>query len=350
MADRAGPHVVVVGGGVAGLSAALTAVTDGARVTLVEAADRLGGKIRTERVDGFVVEAGPDTLVTGKPTVRALLAALDLGEELVEPRAASRPAVLRRGRLVPLPDGLAVMVPQRLRPILVSGLLSVGGRARAALEIVVPRRRADGDESVESFVTRRLGRQAYERLAEPLIGGIHAGDVGSLGIRETFPHLQQDESRHGSLARAVPRRRWDAWRRGPSRTPSSPTPDRAPAQRPVPMLAAPRSGMHDLIRALSDAVVDRGGQVLVGGEVLSVGAAPADTSTGASTDRAPGRRRYRVATSRGLIEADAVVLAVPAAAAARLCGSLDGDLAGRLAEFPTASVTSVYLVPRLRRR
>ncbi|HYT39669.1 MAG TPA: protoporphyrinogen oxidase, partial [Acidimicrobiia bacterium] len=197
--SRPGP-VVVVGGGIAGLTAALDLADGGAPVTVVEAGDRLGGKIFTHRVDGLVVEAGADSFLSSKPAGLALCERLGITDRLVNSKEEDRRTfVWSRGRLRELPEGLVLGSPARAWSLLHSGLLSPVGTARLVADVAVPRRRTgqeDGrgdreaaEETVAGFFTRRLGGEAYSRVVEPLLAGIHAGDATRLSLPATFPRF-----------------------------------------------------------------------------------------------------------------------------------------------------------------
>lgn len=182
--------VAIVGGGMSGLAAAWALFRRGVGFTLFEAAPRFGGVVRTEREDGFLLEAGPDSLLAQKPEASALCRELGLADRLVSANTTERTVyVLRHGRLHPLPDGLALAVPTRFWPMVGSRLFSWPGKVRMGLELLVPRRREAGDESIASFLRRRFGREAVELLGEPLLAGIHAGDPERLSIRGTFPRF-----------------------------------------------------------------------------------------------------------------------------------------------------------------
>jgi oxygen-dependent protoporphyrinogen oxidase len=192
--------VLVVGGGVAGLVAARALTQRGRSCVLIEASDRWGGVVRTEHEAGFLLDGGPDSMLAQKPEGIALCRALGLGDRLVPTNAAQRKVyVLHAGRLHAMPDGMILGVPTRLLPLALSGLFSWRGKLRMALEPLRPRRRDGVDESVASFVERRLGREALRRLGEPLLGGIHAGDPARLSLRSTFPRMGDLEQNHGSL-------------------------------------------------------------------------------------------------------------------------------------------------------
>ncbi len=298
-------RAVVVGGGIAGLAAArrLEAVLPDADVVLLERDARLGGKIATERVDGFVIEAAPDSFLSRKPRGVGLCEELGLAGELVGRRPENERTFVRRGRdLHPLPSGLTGMIPTNLDALRESELLSPAGRERLAAEPEVPVAPPGGDESIASFVSRRLGREAYEAFVEPLMTGIYGGDGEQLSLAATFPQLRVLELEHGSLIRGLVAQ-------------SQATASGRPA------FLTLRPGMD----ALVDAVV--------------AGLERARIVTGAGVRRvAAAGSAYRVELDEGdALEADAVILAVPAFAVAALVESLDEELAGAHAGIPYAS-------------
>ena len=321
-------HVVVVGGGITGLAAAHRllqrrpeAASD-LRVTLVEAEDRLGGKIVTEHVDGFVIEGGPDSFLATKPRGLGLCEELGLGEPLHPQLQGVRPQrrrafVLWRGRLYDLPEGLSGLVPTRLAPLARSSLLSPLGKARVALDYLLPARRAEGDESLGGFIRRRLGREAWERLVEPLMAGIYAANGDQLSLGATFPQLREAERRYGGLIKGV----LAARRLGPSPT-SSP---RSPFLTPV-------GGLGVLVSALEAQLRDGDVTLVLGDPVTAV------TSSGSGFE-------VRLATG-GAIQADAVIVATPAYVAAGLLAELDPMLTTDLAAIPHASTAIVTLAYR----
>lgn len=204
--------LIVVGAGITGLSAAYKAhkTYPHASILLLEAADRLGGKIITDRVESedgaFIIEGGPDTFLATKPWGVALCNELGIGDRLHGTNPNKKNTyVLKKNRLLPLPDGLAMMIPTNIPAILRSGLVSWFSKARMGLDLILPgaRKAAHEDESLGSFVSRRLGRKAYENLIEPLMSGIYAGDGDKLSLLSTFPYLRDLENNYGSLARGA---------------------------------------------------------------------------------------------------------------------------------------------------
>ena len=298
--------MAVVGGGMAGLVAARAVIRRGLSCVLLESSERWGGVVRTERESGFVYDAGPDSMLAQKPEGAALCRELGLGDHLVPTHAAQRTVyVLRGGRLHAMPDGMVLGVPTRLWPLALSGLFSWRGKLRMGLEPLI-RRRADAvDETIASFLERRLGREAVERLGEPLLGGIHAGDPARLSVRAAFPRLAEMEQRHGSLVRGM----------------------RAASHRAAgPAFLSLAGGMGGLVDAL----------------VAQIPAAGRRTGMAATALRLdPGG--LVVETSQESWRARAVVLAVPAHRAASLLSPFAPETASLLAGIPFASTATVML-------
>src|ERR1041384_368550 len=203
-------RIVIIGGGIAGLAAAYYATKklSDTQITLIESSDRWGGKISTDRVefDGgqFIIEGGPDTFLATKPYAIALCKALGLGERLHGTNPNQKNTyVLHHNKLEPLPDGLAMTIPTNVQAMLKTHLVSWFGKARMGFDFIQPAKAVNGDESLGTFVSRRLGREAYENLIEPLMSGIYAGDGDALSLASTFPYLRDLELKYGSLARGA---------------------------------------------------------------------------------------------------------------------------------------------------
>ncbi|MFO0915241.1 MAG: protoporphyrinogen oxidase [Pirellulales bacterium] len=198
--------VAVIGGGISGLAAAyhLHRQCPSLAVRLFDTASRLGGVIETTQQDGFLVEHAADNFITTTPDAIELAEELGLSNDLIRPRDTGRQAcVLSHGRLRPIPPGFIIMAPSRIWPFLSSQILSWCGKLRSAGEVFVPRRRDTTDESIESFVCRRFGREMFDRLVQPLIGGIYTADPRLLSLAATLPRFSQMEQRHGSLILAM---------------------------------------------------------------------------------------------------------------------------------------------------
>ena len=306
--------VVVVGGGIAGLAAArrLEELVAGVEVVLVERSGRLGGKLLTERDGGYVVEGGADSFLSRKPRGMGLVEELGLADELVGRRLENARTFVRRGEeLHPLPEGLTGMIPTNLDALERSGLLSPEGRERLAAEPEIPPAPAGGDESIASFVSRRLGREAYERLVEPLLTGIYGGDGEQLSLAATFPNLRALELEHGSLLRGLE---------------AQPSPPPGGHQ--------PFVSLRDGMGALAEAAARSLSRTRLLMERDAVAARP----------HAAG---YEVELDGGeVLAADGVVLAAPAFVVAELLEELDAELADEHAEIPYASSVIVTLAYR----
>lgn len=198
-------QVAIIGGGISGLAAAHRLEKIGAPVdvTLLEAGPRLGGVLQTEHVDGFCLELGPDSILSRLPWAVDLCREIGFADELVSTNTSpSGVHVVCRGRLERIPEGLALMAPRRIWPFVTTRILSWRGKLRLAADYVIPRREGD-DESLAEFSRRRLGREAFDRLVQPLASGIYMGDPQRLGIRATFPQFVEMEQKYGSLIRAA---------------------------------------------------------------------------------------------------------------------------------------------------
>jgi oxygen-dependent protoporphyrinogen oxidase len=196
--------VALIGGGISGLSAAYVLHKRQVPYLLLEAGPSLGGVIRTETRDGFLLEGGPDSMLAQKPEGIALCRELGLGERLVPTNPDLRSVyILRRRKLHPLPEGMMLAIPTKILPFARSGLFSWPGKLRMGLDLVIPGGNGRGDESIASFLRRRFGQEAVERLGEPLLAGIHLGDPERLSILATFPRFRALEEKHGSLVRGM---------------------------------------------------------------------------------------------------------------------------------------------------
>jgi oxygen-dependent protoporphyrinogen oxidase len=312
---QARDRVLVIGGGVTGLVAAHRLASQAERplqVSLLEAKDRVGGAIWTEHRDGFTIEGGADSFLTAKPWAVDLCHQLGLGDRLVGTDGANRRSfVVHRGRLAPVPEGFVLMAPNRLLPVLTTPVLSIGGKLRMLLDLVLPRKSDDAEESLAAFVRRRLGREVLERLVQPLVGGIYTGDPAELSLKATLPQFLELERVHGSLIR------------GSLRRARAQRLNRHESGARYGMFVSLAEGMGSLPAALAAAL-------------------PAGTVRTAAAVRRIWKpeagRPWRVELLDGPpLEAGALVLAIEAHAAARLVDGFDPELALSLRSIPYAS-------------
>jgi oxygen-dependent protoporphyrinogen oxidase len=323
-------RIAIVGGGITGLSAAHAAIGRAREmgravvVTVLESSPRFGGNLVTERLDGYLLDAGPDSWVASKPQASALARELGLGGALIGTNEATRRYYIAwDGRLHAVPEGLVLGVPTKLAALARTPLFTWAGKMRMAMEPLVRARTADaeGDESIADFARRRLGREAAERLVAPLLGGISAGDASDLSVASSFPQLVAMEREYGSLVRGM-----RAARRGR---------EAARGERAGPEPSAFVSlmgGVADLVGALSERVRSSGGELRANAPVRAV---------------VRNGHAWSVEIEGGEpIAADAVLLAIPAHAAARIARRLDEVLAQRLARLQSASTATVFLAFR----
>ena len=306
-----GIDVVIVGGGIAGLATAYELERRAVSFVVLERASRAGGVIVSEEIDGFTIDAGPDSLLIQKPDGIRLCEELGLADRLVSTLPPRLAYIQRDGRLYPLPAASVLGIPTRIEPFLRSRLFSWRAKIRMGAEIFVPPGPAgrDGhDESIGAFMTRRFGREATTYLAEPLLAGIHAGDVDRLSLRALFPRFADAEQKHGSLIRAFRR--------------EAATPSAAGAFKSLP------GGLAEMVRAL----VSR----------LPAGTFHLDTLVLRTIRRPDGG--FRVETEDGRAhDCEALVLSTPAYVTASLVREHDAELARRCAEVPYSSIATVAL-------
>jgi oxygen-dependent protoporphyrinogen oxidase len=305
--------VAIIGGGITGLSAAHTLQKLGTPWILVDAAPSLGGVIRTETRDGFLLEGGPDSILAQKPEGLALCRELGLGDRLVPTNPDERSVyVLRGGRLHPLPEGMMLAVPTKIGPFLRSELFSWPGKLRMGLDLVIPGGDGRGDESIASFLRRRFGQESVERLGEPLLAGIHAGDPEKLSILATFPRFRDLEEKHGSLVRGM----WAA-----------PRPVRRPGDAAASAFYSLRCGLRELV----DALVLR----LPRGRLLTKRPVQGVSREGGG---------FAIALDRGdVLRAGRVIVAAPGPRIAPALAGLAPEVAAALASIPFASSATVLL-------
>ncbi|MCH7812947.1 MAG: protoporphyrinogen oxidase [Planctomycetes bacterium] len=319
-------RIVVIGGGVSGLAAAHRLVEqDGptgqsVEVIVLESTGAPGGSISTTRRDGFLLEGGPDAFITQKPWALQLCERLGIIDSLIQTNEHHRRTfVVRRGRLHAMPEGFMMLAPSRLWPFAFSRLFSLRGKLRMGLDLVLPRGRVNGDESLASFVRRRLGREALERAAQPLVSGIYTADPEKLSVLATMPRFLEMEAKHRSLILAMRRAGRDQAKRGEAGARYS-------------LFVSFADGMDTFVKA----IVDR----------LPTGALRLNQPVTALR-RGTAGRTWSIETGDGqTIEADGVIMTAPAYALAKIIADLDNELANLFSQLEYASSATLNLAFR----
>ncbi len=307
-------RVAVIGGGISGLSAAYRLKQHGHDLTVFEGSTRAGGILGTELRDGYVIETGPDSILSEKPWALKLAEELGLANEIIKTRSHPRGAyVVNHGKLVRVPEGFSLMAPTDFGQMASTPLLSTHGKLRMALDLALPRGHAGADESLESFVVRRLGRETFERLAQPLVGGIYGADPARLSLRATMPRFLDLETAHRSVSLGLRARQREAVERG----------------------AGPASGArYGLFAAFR-----RGMQTFVDALVKQLDGAVETQSIVTSLERDQDGFHVEV---RGQSQTfDAVIVALPAHIAANLVRPIDRALCSELEAIAYGSAATV---------
>ena len=312
--------VVIVGAGIAGLAAAYELSRRGIANVVLERSSRAGGVIVSEEIDGFTIDGGPDSLLVQKPAGIALCQEIGLGDRLVPTKLPRIAYIQRAGTLHALPAASVLGIPTRIGPFLSSRLFSWAGKVRMGAELFVPARRTDDDdESIGAFMARRFGREAATYLAEPLLAGIHAGDVDRLSVRALFPQFVEAERTHGSLLRAF---------RARARTapPSGQQPDGVFRSLP--------GGLGEMVGALAGTLPT--GSIRTGVTATAIRARSVAVATQPT--------RFIVEASDGAhLEAGAVILATPAFVTSELLRDTDAELSRLCGEIRYTSSAAVVL-------
>jgi oxygen-dependent protoporphyrinogen oxidase len=325
-------RVIIIGGGVAGLGAALKvkrAAEAGADVdfVLLERDPRLGGKVMGEIVTGehgtFIVDGGPDSFLTAKPTIHRIAEEVGVaGDKMPTDESRKRTLILKKGRLYPMPDGVMQFAPTKFVPFATTGLFSWPGKVRAGMDLFIPKKKLKpgevNDESLEHFIVRRMGREILDRLAEPLVGGVHGSAPGEMSLAATFPNLLEMEQKYGCMIKGflAQRRMVEEMRR---KNPPDP-------KNPRTFFTAFKGGLHELTEAMAD---------VAGRDSLHTGAEVA--SIVRSADGA-----WTVTLADGNeVAGDAVIVATEAWAAEPLVRPFDTEMADALAAIPASSSATV---------
>ncbi len=324
--------VIIIGGGIAGLGAALKvkrAAEAGADVefTLIEKDDRLGGKIDGEIVEHergtFIVDGGPDSFLTAKPAVSRIAKLVGIEQDkMPTDESRKRTLILSRGKLYPMPDGVMMFAPTKFLPFATTGLFSWPGKIRAGMDLFVPKKQVPAgernDETLEDFIVRRMGREILDRLAEPLVGGVHGSDPGSMSLAATFPNLLEMEQKHGNMISG-----FLAQRKMVEEMKKKYPPD---PKNPKTFFTAFTKGMHELPEAMAD----------------TAGRDRMRTGCGVSGLSHAEDGTWRVTLEDGeVLTGDAVIVATESWAAEPLLRGVDETVADALAAIPASSSATV---------
>lgn len=319
-------RVVIIGGGITGLSAAWQLQRSAAQqsiplqYTILEQSDRWGGKIQTDQVDGFgdapfIIDYGPDAFLTRKPWAYELARELGLSDAILAINVENNKTfVLHSGKPVPLPEGLQLLVPTQWKSFIQSPLFSPWGKLRASLDWVIPQRQSDADETLASFVRRRLGAEVLDRVAEPMLGGVFNGDSEKQSMLATFPQFPAMEKQHGSLIRG-------------SRLAAR---ERKAVSNAIPPFISFKTGTNELVKALINQLT---GDMRLNCVVSRI--------------ERLADNRYRISTSDGkTIEADALIMATPANVTVNLLQNVAPQASGQLSAIPYSGIGSAFFAFR----
>jgi protoporphyrinogen/coproporphyrinogen III oxidase len=307
------PGVVIIGGGISGLSAAYYLAKGGVPSTIIESRPRLGGVIQTEHIDGCTVEAGPDSFLSAKPAALELIRELGLANQVIGSNDFSRKTyVWKRGRLVPLPDGLMMMVPTKIMPLLATPLLSWGTKLRMGLELFHAPQPHQEDQSVAEFIEEHYGAEAVDYLAEPLLSGIYGGNPRELSVTSVLPRFVTLARQYGSLTRGVLAERAKAVRTATTNGAAAP------------LFRTLKGGLSQMIDALAASIH----------WTVEVRQGKAQT-----VERAPNG--YRIRVEGDWIEAEHLVIAAEAHNASALVRGVDERLGELLCQVPYSSSMTV---------
>ncbi|MFD4559023.1 protoporphyrinogen oxidase [Streptomyces sp. NPDC058469] len=307
-------HVVVIGAGIGGLAAAHRLLDRGVRVTVVEASERVGGKLLPGEIAGARVDLGAESMLARRPEAVALAREVGLTDRLQAPATATA-SIWTRGALRPMPKGHVMGVPGTASAL--SGVLSDEGLHRIERDADLPRTEVGDDVAVGEYVAARLGREVVDRLVEPLLGGVYAGDAYRISMRSAVPQLFQAAKAHDSLTEAVR----DIQERA------------AAAQQTGPVFMGIQGGVGQLPLAVAESVRARGAEILTGTPVTEL--------------RRSGASGWRVVAGDRVLDADGVIVAVPAPVAAEL---LRPEAPGAAAELGAVEYASMALITLAYRR
>lgn len=322
--------VVIIGGGIAGLAAAYSLREHQKQggpdfeIILLERRERLGGNIKTEKEKGFLIEGGPDCFLSEKPWAMELCKRIGLTDKLLPTNEENKKTfVLSGGKLHVLPEGVILMIPTKILPLATSSLISIPGKVRMAMEVFIPPKKDKKDETLGSFVRRRLGQEALDKIAEPLVAGVHAGDPETMSVRASFPKFVQLEEESGSLIRGMVKK-MELMKKMHKPAPAGNAP-----RIKISMFMTLKDGLSDMIDTLTKRLAAFKNTKL---------------ETGISVERVSKKGdKYEVVLEGRTIEADTVVIAAPAYATASLIKNMDAELSEKLLTIPYVSTATVSI-------
>ena len=320
--DLSRRRVAIIGGGISGLSVAqrLVELGEPCAITVLEDRARLGGVLETVHEDGYLFESGADNFITNVPWAVDLCRRMGFEDQLLQTGERHRGAfVVRRGRLRKIPQGFIIMAPSRTWPVVATPILGPLAKLRMAAEYFVPKRKDDSDESLAAFVVRRFCRQTYDRLVQPLIGGIYTGDPSKLSLQSTMPRFREMEKEHGSLIRAIM-----------SQASKRPESDRNSSGGRYSMFVAPRDGVTSFIDAIAARLPT--GSVQLNAPVTEIQQQPDNTWNVSIGGETPRTETF-----------DAVVLATQARSASRILSDVDQPLSEQLGDIHHSGCAIVSL-------
>ncbi|MEW9701305.1 protoporphyrinogen oxidase [Paenibacillus sp. SI8] len=324
-------HIVVIGGGITGLTAAyelhkqFAATNESIQITLIEKSPTLGGAIQTSKRDGFIIEKGPDSFLSRKPSVLTLSKELGLLGDLTRLSAtASKSFIFLKGRLHPMPAGLAMGIPTQVKPFISTSLLSLPGKTRAALDFFLPRKPVYVDESLGDLIERRLGSEVTERLVSPVLAGIYAGDLHMLSTAATFPQLLEMENKHRSLILGMLASR---------KNQQTPPPHAGGVELPPhlrgSMFLTYKGGLYTLVERLKEVLERSGVRIRLNQSVVSL---------------SRQWEGYEIRLADGeVLQADGIIMAAPAEQAVHMIHGASQRLTRKLGQIPSASVANVVM-------
>lgn len=325
-------RIVIIGGGIAGLAAAYAlreqagAANERLEVMLLEKRERLGGNIRTEKADGFLIEGGPDCFLSEKPWAMELCGKIGISDKFLPTNEGHKKTFVLSGkRLHELPEGVILMVPTKILPLAFSSLITMGGKIRMALELFIPRKKDKSDETLGDFVRRRLGEEALIKIAEPLVAGVHAGDPETMSVRASFPKFVQMEEEYGSLIRGM-LKKMELMKKARAKVSGH----GGGEKKRVTMFMTLRDGLSDMVDTLTAKIK----------EYKNTGLRTGVSVKGIS--KRDGGFEIEIEGGQPVF-ADAVIIAAPAYAASSILSGIDKELSKLLLTIPYVSTATVSI-------